>query len=71
MSKALEWRDKIVALITSVVTVSVIVSQAGAEIVEAIGGWDGELVNLIAVALAVINIVRRVTPVAKDERGLT
>jgi len=71
MNKAIEWRDKIVALITSVVTVSFIVSQAGAEVAEVIGGWDGNWVNAVAVGLAIINIVRRVTPVAKEERGLT
>ena len=53
------------------VTISVVVSQAGAEIAEVLGGWDGEWVNAIAIGLAIINIIRRVTPVAREERGLS
>jgi hypothetical protein len=35
-----------------------------------LGDWDGQLVNIVALIPAVILVVRRVTPVAKGERGL-
>ena len=71
MDKITQFRDKAVAVLTSVVLIATAVSQAGAEILEAVAGWDGQLVNLIGLAVAVIAVIRRVTPVAKDERGLT
>jgi hypothetical protein len=70
MSKALEVRDRITAVVTSVVTVAVVVSQVGAIIVEQLSGWDGEWVNLVGVVAGIVFAIRRVTPVAKDERGL-
>jgi len=71
MSNLVLIRDKAVAVITSVVTIAVAVSQAGAEIVGQLTAWDGQLVNLVALVPAIFIAIRRVTPVAKDERGLT
>ena len=70
MDKIMKMKDRLVVVLTSVVTISVVVSQAGAEVVEAISGWDGQWVNLAAVVVAIVNIIRRVTPVAKEERGI-
>jgi Ca2+/H+ antiporter len=67
----MKYRTKIINVITSVVTLSMLVSQAGAEIAEALGDWDGELINLAAIVPAIIFIIRRVTTVAKAERGLS
>ena len=66
----LAWRDRAIVILTSVVTVAVIVSQVAAEVAEAIGGWNGEWVNLILLAPAIIAIIRRVTPVERTERGI-
>jgi len=71
MSKATDIRDKVVNVLTSVLTVAAIVSQVGAEVVEIIGGWDGEVINLVAVIPALIFAIRRVTSVPKEERGLS
>lgn len=67
----MKYRAKVINVITSVVTLSMLVSQAGAEITEALGDWDGELINLVAIAPAIIFIIRRVTTVEKAERGLS
>ena len=70
MNKVIEYKEKAVALLGSVVAIAVAVSQGGAEIAKLLGDWDGQLVNVIALIPAVILVVRRVTPVAKGERGL-
>ena len=70
MNQIIEYKDKAVALLGSVVAIAVAVSQGGAEIAKLLGDWDGQLVNVIALIPAVILVVRRVTPVAKGERGL-
>lgn len=70
MNKALAIRDRITAVVTSVITVAMIVGQVGSVVVEQLSGWDGEWVNLVGVFAAIIFAMRRVTPVAKEERGL-
>lgn len=70
MNQINDYKAKVVSVITSVVAVAVAVSQGGAEVAKLIGDWDGQLVNLIALIPAVILVIRRVTPVAKGERGL-
>jgi len=70
MEAIIGYKDKAVALLTSVVAIATAVSQGGAEIAKLIGDWDGQLINIVALIPAVIVVVRRVTPVAKGERGL-
>lgn len=70
MSKALAVRDRITAVVTSMITVAMIVGQVGSVVVEQLSGWDGEWVNLVGVFAAIVFAIRRVTPVAKEERGL-
>lgn len=62
--------DRAVAILTSVVTISLVVSQVAAELLTALSGWDGETVSLLLLIPAIVTIIRRVTPVAKEERGL-
>lgn len=71
MSKLTNVRDKVVSVLTSVVLVAPAVSQITAEIAEVLIGWDGQLANLVALFPAIVFAIRRVTPVAKEERGLT
>ncbi len=70
MNQIIEYKNKVVTLLGSVVAIAVAVSQGGAEIAKLLGDWDGQLVNIVALIPAVILVVRRVTPVAKGERGL-
>jgi len=70
MEALIGYKDKAVALLGSVVAIAMAVSQGGAEIAKLIGDWDGQLINIVALIPAVIVVVRRVTPVAKGERGL-
>ena len=69
-SKLIEWRDRILVILTSVVTISVVVSQVAAEVATALAGWDGEWVNLVLLIPAIVAIIRRVTPVESTERGI-
>jgi hypothetical protein len=70
LNQIIEYKNKVVTLLGSVVAIAVAVSQGGAEIAKLLGDWDGQLVNIVALIPAVILVVRRVTPVAKGERGL-
>lgn len=69
-SKLIEWRDRILVILTSVVTISIVVSQVAAEVATALAGWDGEWVNLVLLIPAIVAIIRRVTPVESTERGI-
>jgi len=71
MFKPLEVQGKVLAVLQSVVTVAAAVSQGAAELVKVLGSWDGQWVNLAALVPAVLFAIRRVTPVAKVERGLS
>ena len=71
MTKTIEYRDKIINVIQSAITVAAVVSQVAAEVVKALGSWDGQWINLVAVVPAVVFAIRRVTPVTKADRGLS
>jgi nicotinamide riboside transporter PnuC len=66
----IQLRDKLVTLVTSVVTIATLVSQVAAEAVKALTAWDGTWVNAGGLVIAVIAIIRMVTQVPKEERGL-
>lgn len=64
-------RLQVVTVLTSAVAILAVLSQVSAELLEAVMSWDGELVNAVALIPAVIAIIRRVTPVAKEDRGIS
>lgn len=71
MTTGAQVRSKVLSVLTSVVTIVTVISQVAAELVDQFTAWDGEWINAVALLVAIPAIIRRVTPVAKEERGLT